>query len=96
MPQRGLWRPHEQTSFRCRWPAKKGRDTHINILELETVWMACQKFKRSDKGEDHLLQTDKTMVVAYLLKDGGTHFKTLNGLARKKSDRMSQEWANNM
>ena len=25
-------------SFRVRWPAKKGRNTHINIQELETVW----------------------------------------------------------
>ena len=70
-------------SLRGRWPAKKGRDTYINILELETVWMACQRFEEAMRGKAISFQIDNTMAVAYLLKEGGTHCKTLNGLVRK-------------
>ena len=29
-------------SFRDQWPKRKGREIHMNILELETVWIAYQ------------------------------------------------------
>ena len=70
-------------SFQGKWPAKKGKNTHINILEMETVWMACQRFKESLMGKTVSFQIDNTTAVAYVLKEGGTHCKTLNGLARK-------------
>ena len=70
-------------SFQGRWPEKKGKNTHINILELNTVWKACQWFEESIRGTTVSLQIDNTTTVAYLLKYGGTHCKTLNGLVRK-------------
>ena len=70
-------------SFRGRWPAKKGRNTHINILEMETVWMACQRFEESMKEKTISLQVDDTTAVANLFKEGETHCKTLNSLLRK-------------
>ena len=44
--------------------------------------MACQRFKESLKGKTVSFQIDNTTTVVYLLKEGGTNCKTLNGLAR--------------
>ena len=55
-------------SFRGRWSAKKGRGTHINILEINIVWMACQKFKEVMGVKTISFQMDNTMAVTYLLK----------------------------
>ena len=65
-------------SFRGRWPAKKGRNTYINILEMETVWFACQKCEEAMREKNVFFQIDNTTAVAYLVKEGGTHCKTLN------------------
>ena len=48
--QGGLWGPHEQPVLLGQVATKKGKNTHINILELETEWMACQRFQESLKG----------------------------------------------
>ena len=69
-------------SFWGRWPAEKCKSTHINILEVETVWMACQMLKESLWGKTVSFQIDNTTAIAYLLKEGGTNCKTLNGLVR--------------
>ena len=69
--------------FWGRWPAEKAKNTHINILELETVWIAYQRFEESLTGKTVSFQIDNTTAVAYLLKEGGTHYKTLNSLVRK-------------
>ena len=37
MPPKRVMGHMSNLSFRGRWPVKKGRNTHINILELETV-----------------------------------------------------------
>ena len=70
-------------SFQGRWLAKKDKNTHINILELGTVWMACQRFEESLRGKTISFQIDNATAVAYLLKEGGTHCRTLNAVVRK-------------
>ena len=35
------------------------------------------------RGKTISFQIDSMTTVAYMLKDGGTHWKTLNGLVRK-------------
>ena len=57
-------------SFRGTWPAKKGKNTNINILKVETVWTACQRFKESLRGKTVSFQIDNSTAVAYLLKEG--------------------------
>ena len=42
-----------------------------------------QRFKETLRGMTVSIQIDNTTTVAYLLKEGGTHCKTLNGLVRK-------------
>ena len=63
-------------SFRGRWPAKKGRDTHISILEKETMWMTCQKFEKVTRRKTISFWIGNAMVICYLLKEGGSHSKT--------------------
>ena len=46
------------------------------------MWKACQRFKVM-RGNTISFQIGNTTAVAHLLKKGGTHCKTLNGLARK-------------
>ena len=81
-PKEGYGGQINNLSFRGKWFVKKGRNTNINILELETVWMTCQKFGESIKGKTASFQINTT-TVAYLLTERGTHCKTVNGLARK-------------
>ena len=80
--QAGLQGPHEQPILQ-RWPAKNGRNTHITILELEPVWMACHIFKEAMSGKTSSFQMNNTTAAAYLLKVGGMHCKTLNGIVCK-------------
>ena len=70
-------------SFRGQWPGMKDRETHINLLDLETVWKACQQFREEIKGKVVSFQIDYTMPVSYLQKDGDIHCWELNGLASK-------------
>ena len=70
-------------SFWGMWPAKQGKNTHINILELETEWIAWQRFKESLRGKTVSFHKYNTIAGAYLLEEGGTHRQTLNGLVRK-------------
>ena len=48
---KGFGREWNQLAFGGEWPGSKGRDTHINLLELETVWKACNKFESEIKGK---------------------------------------------
>ena len=80
---KGFGREYNQLTFQGEWPGSKGRDTHINLLELETVWKVCNKFESKIKGKATLFQIDNWTVVAYLMKEGGTRCRQLNQLARK-------------
>ena len=48
---KGFSRECNWLAFQGEWPRSKGRDTHINLLELETVWKACNKFESEIKGK---------------------------------------------
>ena len=71
-----------QLTFQGKWPGHKGKSTHINILELETVWKACQQFEQEIQGKVVSFQIDNTTAVAYLRNEGGTHCYRLYGIAR--------------
>ena len=72
MPTRRVMGPYEQSVFHRQVACKEGRSTHINILELKTVWLACQRFEELVKGKAVSFQIDNTTAVAYQLKEGGT------------------------
>ena len=69
--------------FWGKWPGSKGRDTHINLLELETIWKVCNQFESEIKGKATSFQIDNRTAVAYLMKEGGTRCQQLDRLARK-------------
>ena len=45
--------------------------------------MACHKFEEMMRGKTASFQIDNTTAVGYLLREGRTYCKILNGLARK-------------
>ena len=70
-------------TFQGKWPGNKGRDTHINLLELETIWKACNQFESDIRGKVTSFEIDNPTAVVYLMKEGGTRCPQLNQLARK-------------
>ena len=70
-------------AFQGEWPGSKGRDTHINLLKLETIWKACNKFMSEIKGKATSFQIDNQTAVAYLMKEGGMRCQQLDQLAQK-------------
>ena len=44
-----LWRIYKQLVL--QGPERKGRETYINLLELETVWKACQQSREEIRGK---------------------------------------------
>ena len=68
-------------AFQGKWPGSKGRDTHINLLKLETIWKACNKFESEIKGKATSFQIDNQTAVAYLMKEGETRCQQLDQLA---------------
>ena len=76
-------------SFKGQKPGRKVRETHINLLELETIWKACQQFRQEIKGKLISFKMHNMTEVSYLWKEGQTHCRKLNGLAGKNcSDAM--------
>ena len=65
--------------FRGKWSGSNGRETHINLLKLEVIWKACQRFEKEIKGKGVSFRIDDTTIVAYLMKDGGAYCRELNG-----------------
>ena len=53
------------------------KTTHINLLEMQAVWLALQAFAAYIKGDSILLSTDSTTVAAYVNRQGGTHSQSL-------------------
>ena len=75
--------PHEQPVLLGQVACRKGQEHLHKYPGKETVWMTCQGFEESLRGKTVSFQIESSTVVAYLLKEGGSHFKTLNGLTRK-------------
>ena len=42
----------------------KARETHINLLELETLWKACQQFRERIKWKVNSFKIDNTTTVS--------------------------------
>ena len=80
---KGFGRECNWLAFQGEWPGSKGRDMYINLLKLETIWMACNKFESEIKGKATSFQIDNQTAVAYLMKEGGTRCRQLDQLARK-------------
>ena len=51
--------------------SEEEKKLHINILELEAVFLAVKHFLPAIKGKTVLLKTDNTKVVQYINKQGG-------------------------
>ena len=83
-------------SFQDRWLAKKGKNTHIDILELKTVWMACQRFEESMMGKTISFQIVNTTAVAYLLKGGRHSLQNPKWSCGEDPAQVSQEWGNSV
>ena len=61
---------------------KEWQETHINPLEVETFWKACQQFREEIKGKVSF-QINNTTALSYLQKEGSIHCRKINALARK-------------
>ena len=70
-------------SFRGRWPAKKGENTHINILGTGNSVDCLAKNPGSYEGEDCLPPDRQQNDSGLTIEGGRTHCWTLNGLMRK-------------
>ena len=55
--------------------------SHINLLELEAVWLALKEFCEVVEGKHVLLKTDNTSVAFYVNKQGGAHSFSLSHLS---------------
>ena len=51
---------------------------HINLLEMEAVFLALQEFLPTLEGQDVRLFTDNTTVACYVNKQGGAHSQCLS------------------
>ena len=50
---------------------------HVNLLELEAVFLAVKHFLPFLKNQNVLIRTDNTMVMHYINKQGGTRSRPL-------------------
>ena len=66
-----------------KWPGKKDKHMHINILKCGNSVEVCQKFIDDMRGKTISYHIDNSTRVAYLLKERDNHCKMLNGLERK-------------
>ena len=67
------WDAHlDQSSTKGLWSDREKR-LHINVLELKAVSLALRSFKDQCQHQTVLVATDKSTVVAYINKQGGTH-----------------------
>lgn len=57
------------------WP--QGEDRHINLLELQAVFLVLQHFIHLLKGRHVLVRTDNRTTVAYINRQGGVHSAAL-------------------
>lgn len=79
---RGWGATHEGRSVRGAWNSQM-KLCHINYLELQAVWMALRHFLPFISGQNVLIRTDNTTVVAYVNKQGGLRSHQLHMLAHR-------------
>ena len=56
---------------------------HINLLEMKAVWLGLQSFQKIVTGHRVTVMCDNSMVVAYVSKQGGTHFRSMYELTSR-------------
>lgn len=61
------------------WPP--GEDRHINLLELQAVFLVLQHFSHLLGGRHVLVRTDNRTTVAYINRQGGVHSAALLAMA---------------
>lgn len=61
------------------WPP--GEDRHINLLELQAVFLVLQHFNLLLKERHVLVRTDNRTTVAYINRQGGVHSAALLAMA---------------
>ena len=76
-------RAHKQPGLQGPVSRKEGQGSHINLLEVECIWIACQQIRKEITGKVVSFQIDNTAAVSYLWKKDGTHCRELIDLARK-------------
>ena len=54
---------------------------HINVLELQAIWLGLRAFSQRVENARVALMSDNTSAVAYLRNQGGTKSLTMNDLA---------------
>ncbi len=69
-------------SFSGLWPGQKGRKTHINALEFETVYKAAKRWQYHLQDKVTLFNVDNQTTRAYIEKEGGTHSRQLFNLTK--------------
>ena len=62
----------KKLAFEDQWPGRKGREIHINLLELETFWKEFQQFREEIKGKVVSFQKDN-MVAFVPYVEGEQH-----------------------
>ncbi|KAK7099322.1 hypothetical protein V1264_018910 [Littorina saxatilis] len=72
------WGAHlAQLTASGTWPESQAR-SHINVLELEAVFLGLRSFFPAVVGKHVRLHTDNTTVAAYVNKQGGSRSQTLS------------------
>ena len=77
------WGAHLEQASTKGLRSDREKRLHINVLELKAVSMALQRFKDQCQNQTGLVATDKSTVVAYINKQGGTHSAKMCGLLWK-------------
>ena len=75
------WGAHMEEHMASGYWSPAWKTQHINVLEMQAVWLALQAFADYIKGNSILLSTDNTTVAAYLNRQGGTHSLSLCNMA---------------
>ena len=77
------WNHLNDLPFTCKWPGKKERKTHINLLNLDMVLKTCLKFEDEIKGITVSFQINNTRSGGLSDEEGSIHCKKFNYLVRK-------------
>ena len=72
----------DQHTLSAQW-SEVQRTLHINVLELQTVWIGLRHFQRKLQNSTVVVMTDNTSTVAYLNNQGGTKSRHMCQLAEK-------------
>ena len=78
-----IWRVHEQSVLQGLLARKEGQGNSHKSPGTGDSLEYMSTFREEIKGKAVSFQISITIAVSYLQKEGGTHYRELNGLARK-------------